>query len=106
MSDCLQTHGLQPTRLLCPWYFPGKDTRVGFHFFLQEIFLTQGSNLGLLHYRQILYNQSHQGSPQKCKYDDQLLRWIISHLAIDLDHPSVLKKEMDGWIPFPKSLIH
>ena len=33
------------------------------HFLLQEIFPTQGSNLGLLHYRQILYHLSYQGSP-------------------------------------------
>ena len=31
----LRPHGLQPTRLLCPWDFPGKDTGVGSHFFLQ-----------------------------------------------------------------------
>ena len=28
-------------RLLCPWDFPGRNTRVCFHFLLQEIFLTQ-----------------------------------------------------------------
>ena len=33
------------------------------HSLLQEIFLTQGSNPGLLHYRQIPYCLSHQGSP-------------------------------------------
>ena len=42
---------------------PGKNTGVGCHFLLQGIFLSQGSNLGLLHYRQILYHLSHQGSP-------------------------------------------
>ena len=42
-------HGLQPTRLLCPWDSPGKITRVGCHTILQRIFLTQGSNLYLLH---------------------------------------------------------
>ena len=41
---------LQPSaRLLCPWDFPDKNTRVGSHFLLQGIFPTQGSNLGLLH---------------------------------------------------------
>ena len=45
----LQPHGLQHTRLLCPWDFPGKNTGVGCHFLLQGIFLTQGLNLGLLH---------------------------------------------------------
>ena len=39
-----------------PWDFPGKNTRVGCHFLLQEIFLTQGSNLRLLHCRWILYH--------------------------------------------------
>ena len=30
----LATHGLQPTRLLCPWDFPGKSTGVGCHCLL------------------------------------------------------------------------
>ena len=36
---------------------------VGCCSLLQGIFLTQGSNPGLLHYRQILYCLSHRGSP-------------------------------------------
>ena len=55
MSDSLQPHGLQPSRLLCPWDSPGKNTGVGCHFLLQGIFLTQRLNMGLLHCRQILY---------------------------------------------------
>ena len=35
VSDSLQPHGLQPTRLLHPQDSPGKNTGVGFHFFLQ-----------------------------------------------------------------------
>ena len=62
VSDSLQPHGLKPTRLLCPWDFPGKNTRVGCHFLLQGIFPTQGWNPGLLHCRQMLYHLSHQGS--------------------------------------------
>ena len=49
-----------PTRLLRPWDFPGKNTGVGCHFLLQEIFLTQGLNPGLLHCRQTLYHLSHR----------------------------------------------
>ena len=37
---------------------PGKDTGVGCRFLLQGIFMTQGSNPGLLHCRQILYQLS------------------------------------------------
>ena len=36
---------------------------MGCHFLLQGIFLTQGSNLGLLHCRQTLYHLSHWGIP-------------------------------------------
>ena len=62
MSDSLRPHGLYTARLLCPWHSPGNNSRVGCHFLLQGIFLTQGSNPGLLHCRQILYCLSHQGS--------------------------------------------
>jgi len=37
--------------------------------FLQGIFVIQGSNSGLPHHRQILYQLSHQGSPR-------ILEWI------------------------------
>ena len=60
----LQPHGLQSTWLLCPWDFPGKNTGVGCHALLQELFPTQESKPGLLHCRHILYCQSDQGSPQ------------------------------------------
>ena len=53
VSDSLQSHGLYPIKLLCPWDFPGKNTGVGCHVLLQGIFPTQGSNSGLLHCRQI-----------------------------------------------------
>ena len=35
MNNSLQPYGLQTTRLLCPWDFPGKNTGVGCHFPLQ-----------------------------------------------------------------------
>ena len=35
MSDSARPHRRQPTRLLCPCNFPGKNTGVGCHFLLQ-----------------------------------------------------------------------
>ena len=35
MSDSVQPHRLQPSRLLRPWDSPGKNTGVGCHFLLQ-----------------------------------------------------------------------
>ena len=37
MSDPQRSHGLQPTRLLHPWGFPGKSTGVGCHCLLRGI---------------------------------------------------------------------
>ena len=76
-SDCLWPHG--PTRLLHPLDFPGKNTGMGCHFLLQEIFPTQGLKLGLPHYGQTLYHLSHQGNPK-----------IIFHLTLILK-PDTIK---------------
>ena len=69
VPDCLWPHGPQPTRLFCPWDFPGRDTGVGCHFLLQGNFLTQGSNPGFLHCRQILYHLSSERSQTRVKND-------------------------------------
>ena len=55
--------------LYSPWNSPGHDIGMGSLSLLQGIFPTQGSNPGLLHCRQILYQLSHQGSPR-------ILEWV------------------------------
>ena len=62
MFNSFVLHGLQPSRLLYPWNFPGKNTGVGCHFLLQGIFPNQELNPHLLH---LLH-----------------CRWILSYLAI------------------------
>ena len=59
----LRPHGLRSPGCLCPWDFPGSNTGVGYHFFLQGTFLTQESNLCLLHWQVDSLPLSHQGSP-------------------------------------------
>ena len=44
--------------------FSRKNAEMGCHFLLQGIFPTQGTNSGLLHCKQILYQLSHKGSPR------------------------------------------
>ena len=90
MSDSLRPHGLQPASLLCPWDFPGKNTGVGCHSHLQEIFPIQGSNLSLLHCRQVLYHLNHQGSPM---YPLNLWQAAISHREPNLE----LCDDLEGW---------
>ena len=62
----------QSCRILCdpmralysPWNSPGQSTGVSGLFLHQGIFPTQGSNPGLPHFRQFLYQLSHKGSPR------------------------------------------
>ena len=65
----------------CPWNSPGKNTWVGCHFLLQGIFLTQGSNQGFLHGRQILYHLSQQGSSI---YYVEKSKWSLSVVSNSL----------------------
>ena len=63
-SCSVVSNSLGPHGLYSPWNSPGQNAGVRSLSLLQGIFLTQGSNLGLWHYRQILYHMSHQGSPK------------------------------------------
>ena len=48
------------------------------YFLLQGIFLTQGSNLDVPHYRQTLYHLSHQGSDSFALGDIKILLQFMS----------------------------
>ena len=61
-SSSVVSDSLQPCRLYSPWNSPGQNTGVGNLSLLQQIFPTQGTNPGLPHCRQILYQLSYQGS--------------------------------------------
>ena len=63
---CIQLFGTPLTTSLQappPWDSPGKNTGVGFHFLLQGISPTQGSNPSLLHWQADSLPLSHLGSP-------------------------------------------
>ena len=64
VSDSLWPHGLYS-----PWNSPGQNSGVRSRSLLKGIFPTQGSNPGLLHCRQILYQLIHQGRPR-------VLEWV------------------------------
>ena len=64
VSSSLRSHGQYS-----PWNSPGQNPGVGSLSLLQGIFPTQGSNPGLPHCGQILYQLSHKGSPR-------ILEWV------------------------------
>ena len=57
-SCSVVSDSLGPRGLYSPWNSPGQNTGVGSLSLLQGIFPTQGSNPGLPHCRQILYQLS------------------------------------------------
>ena len=72
MSNSLKTHGLELTRLLCPWAFPGKNTEVGCHFLPQGMFPIERLNLCLMHWQVDSLPLSHLRSPLCCS---KCTRW-------------------------------
>ena len=73
MSSSLWSHGLWPTKLLCPWDPLGKNTGMGCHSLLQT-YPTQGSNPGLLHCKQISFPSEPSG---KLTYNGESLTFQI-----------------------------
>ena len=68
-SRSVVSNSMQPHGLCSPWNSSGQNTGVGSQSLLQGIFPTQGSNPGLPHCKQILYQMSHKGSLR-------ILEWV------------------------------
>ena len=77
VSDSLLPHGLYSL-----WNSPGQNTGAGSLSLLQGIFPTQGSNPGLPHYRRILYQLSHTGSPR-------ILERVDYSFSVDCPDPGI-----------------
>ena len=88
----------QPVRLLCLWDSPGKNTGVGCHFLLQEIFPTQGSNPWLLHCGQILYCRSRQrGAGGRIINTLPLCMPVVAHRPVASASPESLLEMRSLW---------
>ena len=100
VPDSLRLQGLQPSRILCPWAFPGTNTGVGCHFLPQEIFPTQGSNphlLYLLHWQTSSLPAEPSGKPlifkrESSNKEEQFIYIILSSL-LGFMHPRTTMTE-------------
>ena len=78
--------GPWPTRFLCRWDLPGKNTGVGCHFLLQGIFPTRGLNPCVLHCRQTPASQADSllteppGKPLEGEIKQQKEKYMKSYL--------------------------
>ena len=77
----------KPVRPPYPWNFPGKNSAVGCHFLL-----IQGSNLCLLHCRQILYHLSHKGSSN---IEEEKLKFSITSCCFCLHNSACSLQSLD-----------
>ena len=71
-------HGLQPTRLLCPWDSPAKNTGLGCHLLLQGNFADQRLYPHLLHRQAgslLLRNQGSPSANSGCRSKVPQTRW-------------------------------
>ena len=83
-----------------PWNSLGQNIGVGCQAILQGIFLTQGSNPGLLHCKQILYHLSHQGSPTNSISDEKFQLFKKFQLFFKLKS-FILCLQRRQWHPTP-----
>ena len=77
MSDSSWPHGLQPTRLLHPWDFPGKSTGVGCHHLLRKSWLPGFIKHMIVHgpwqvYINVWYMKQKQFSKQRGKQESSI----------------------------------
>ena len=74
MSDSQGAFSLQPTRVLCPWDFSGKNTAIGGHFLRPEDFSWPRDQTCLLW---ILYLLSHQGSLHQLEIISTIIEYMF-----------------------------
>ena len=87
MSDSLGTPW--PTRLLCPWEFPSKNTRVGCHFLLHLDRITN--------HKDVIYVQVNKLNA--IRKNDSFLFWagqFDHHVLIETKHTRVSRKTWKG----------
>ena len=80
VSDSSKPHGLQPTRFLRPWDFPGKSTGVGCHCLLQIIQLKLG-NIEVCVTQRLCNTSLCPQSPNQCL----LKHWIVPCIQKNLN---------------------
>ena len=86
MSDSVRPYRQQPTRLLCPWDSPGKNTGVGCHFLLLVGQSTGSQRVG--HYRSYpvcigarLFFACGSSAPVRVKHEGGTAAWLVRTLA-------------------------
>ena len=78
MSDSVRPHRRQPTRLLCPWDSPGKNTEVGCHFLLQCKKVKSESEVAQSCPTQRRHGLQSTRLLHPCDFQARVLEWVAS----------------------------
>ena len=98
MSDSVWTHGLQPTRLLHPWDFPGNSTGVGCHCLLPSTSSSCNYDSTIFFSLTVLLTNS--GHKTDCRTQDTVrphkrtfppFYWVLCFCSNTLAYISILK---------------
>ena len=85
MSDSVRPHRRQPTRLLCPWDSPGKNTGVGCHFLLHCMKVKSESEVAQsCPTLRDPMDCSPPGSPIHGIFQARVLEWVVISFSIFL----------------------
>ena len=109
MSDSVQPHRWQPTRLPRPWDPPGKNTRVGCHFLLRCVKVKSESEVA--HSGPTLSDPmdcSLPGSSAHGIFQARVLEWgaiAFSTLFLQLASNTTPSRKFSHWPPFPPQPI-
>ena len=77
MSNSSRPHGLQPTRLLRPWDFPGKSTGVGCHSFSSKLLPMYKTGIGAI------------TVIQEPRHIDEICFWVPKRLLLPTQRSSL-----------------
>ena len=108
MSDSVGSHRRQPTRLLRPWDFPGKNTGVGCHFLLQCMKVKSESEVAqLCPTLSDPMDCSPPGSSVHGIFQARVLEWgAIAFSRLSLPNHSVSNsRQSSAPLPFPDPLF-
>jgi len=94
MSDSVRPRRQQPTRLLCPWDSPGKNTGVGCYFLLQC--------MKVKNEREVAQSCPTLSDPMDCSLPGSSVHWIFQ--ARVLEWGAIAFSELQRWVTVKKNV--
>ena len=83
VSDSVRPHRRQPTRLLCPWDSPGKNTGMTCHFLLQCMKVKSESEVDQVVYLKVTQSCPTPSDPMDCSLPGSSIHGIFQARVVE-----------------------